>query len=97
MFNLSIISSFSNLVKGAQNTAYQVIMSFIRIVFYGIDSMIYKMLRGFCNVFFALCNGQLLDNDAINSLFGRVGLLLGKGNTKYYKKIYNCNYNVWDV
>lgn len=77
MFNLSIISSFSNLVKGAQNTAYQVIMSFIRIVFYGIDSMIYKMLRGFCNVFFALCNGQLLDNDAINSLFGRVGLLLG--------------------
>ena len=52
-------------------------MSIIRSTFYFIDSLIYWLIREFYNVFIGLCNGQLLDSSTINSLFSRVGLLLG--------------------
>ena len=74
MFSLSI---FSTLLKGAENTVGFVLMTLVRTLFYNLCSLIYWGLRGFCNVFFALCNGQLLDTETLNSLFGRVGLLLG--------------------
>ena len=74
MFSLHI---FSSLLKGAENTVGFVLMTLVRTLFYHLCGLIYWGLRGFCNVFFALCNGQLLDTETLNSLFGRVGLLLG--------------------
>ncbi len=42
-----------------------------------INELLYTMISNLYDVFIALCNGQLLDNDTLNGLFGRVGMLLG--------------------
>ena len=51
--------------------------SIFRGVIYSFVSMIYSMIRYIYNIFLMLCNGQILDSESINTLFGRVGLLLG--------------------
>ena len=42
-----------------------------------ITQLLYSMISNLYDVFIALCNGQVLDNNTLNELFGRVGMLLG--------------------
>ena len=42
-----------------------------------INQLLYTMISNLYDVFIALCEGQLLDSDTLNELFGRVGMLLG--------------------
>ena len=42
-----------------------------------INQLLYSMISNLYDVFIALCNGQVLDNNTLNELFGRVGMLLG--------------------
>ena len=49
----------------------------LRWLAFWINELLYTMISNLYDVFIALCNGQLLDNDTLNSLFGRIGMLLG--------------------
>lgn len=49
----------------------------IRWLAFMVNQFLYEMISNLYDVFIALCNGQLLDSDTLNSLFGRVGMLLG--------------------
>ena len=51
--------------------------SLARNLFFFIDRFIYDAIRYVYNIFLALCNGRILDNDSIMALFSRIGVILG--------------------
>ena len=59
------------------DTALNILEGLLRSLFFWINEILYKMISNLYDVFIALCNGQVLDNDTLNSLFGRIGMLLG--------------------
>lgn len=77
MFYFLELPSLSNWLKSPATSLITVINAAIRSIFYSINSLLYRGVRSLYNVFIALCNGQLLDSDTLNGLFGRIGLLLG--------------------
>lgn len=77
MFYFLELPSLSNWLKSPGTSLITVINAAIRSIFYSINSLLYRGVRSLYNVFIALCNGQLLDSDTLNGLFGRIGLLLG--------------------
>lgn len=77
MLSFLNLPSLSNWLKSPATSLITVINAAIRSIFYSINSLLYRGVRSLYNVFIALCNGQLLDSDTLNGLFGRIGLLLG--------------------
>lgn len=77
MLSFLNLPSLSNWLKSPRTSLITVINAAIRSIFYQINSLLYRGVRSLYNVFIALCNGQLLDSDTLNGLFGRIGLLLG--------------------
>lgn len=55
----------------------RIIENAARYIFYFLDKFIYSAIRYVYNIFLALCNGRILDNDSIMSLFSRIGVILG--------------------
>lgn len=51
--------------------------SLARYLFFFIGKFIYSAIRYVYNIFVALCNGRILDNDSIMALFSRIGVILG--------------------
>lgn len=51
--------------------------SIARYLFFFIGKFIYSAIRYVYNIFVALCNGRILDNDSIMALFSRIGVILG--------------------
>lgn len=49
----------------------------VRTLFYSINSYIYRLIIELYDVFMLLCRGKLLDSNALNALFGRIGVILG--------------------
>ena len=77
MFYFLELPSLSNWLKSPGTSLITVIEAAIRLILYTINSLLYRGIRSLYNVFIALCNGQILDSDTLNGLFGRIGLLLG--------------------
>lgn len=77
MLSFLNLPSLSNWLKSPATSLITVINAAIRSIFYSINSLLYRGVRSLYNVFIALCNGQLLDSETLNGLFGRIGLLLG--------------------
>lgn len=59
------------------DTALNILEGLLRSLFFWINEILYKMISDLYDVFISLCNGQILDNDTLNGLFGRIGMLLG--------------------
>lgn len=52
-------------------------MSIFRYIFFQIDKAIYELTIALYDIFFRLCNGKILSNSQISSLFGRISVILG--------------------
>lgn len=52
-------------------------MSLFRYIFFQIDKAIYELTIALYDIFFRLCNGKILSNSQISSLFGRISVILG--------------------
>lgn len=66
-----------NFWEGVASTIGGTVFDAIRSLFYLLDTVVYNIIIYLYNWFLMLCNGRLLDNEVVQTISSRFGLILG--------------------